>query len=304
METQLDILPNFLICGAPKCGTSSLHNWLISHPSVCGSLEKETYFFVDPGTHMFNPAKNIANGIRGYSKCFPEGGAACDVIMESTPSYLYSKVALANIPNLRSNPKVLFVVREPSSQIYSLFRYFQHNWNWIPPELSFREYLEMIRGGAGAEEFKGNELAANALSNAKYVNFLTEWRELVGISRMKVMTLDAVMNEPATATCEIADWLGIDSGFYTCFDYARDNETYEVRNGLLQQVNLSVRSMLPKGALYRGLRAAYRSVNTRRPAPYSADTAALLKELGEEFAPYNSRLAREFDLNISGWPGG
>jgi hypothetical protein len=40
------VLPNLLIVGAAKCGTSSLHHYLDQHPDVSMSRPKETNFFV------------------------------------------------------------------------------------------------------------------------------------------------------------------------------------------------------------------------------------------------------------------
>src|SRR5688572_5812110 len=52
------MLPNVIIAGAPKCGTSSLFRWLTDHPQVGGSTMKETYFFIDPESHMYDPARH------------------------------------------------------------------------------------------------------------------------------------------------------------------------------------------------------------------------------------------------------
>jgi hypothetical protein len=40
-------LPNLVIAGAPKCGTSSLFYWLADHPQACGSTVKETFYLMD-----------------------------------------------------------------------------------------------------------------------------------------------------------------------------------------------------------------------------------------------------------------
>ena len=122
-------LPNFIMAGAPKAGTSSIHTWLADHPDALGSIPKETYYFVDPGTHMYEPARNIANGLDGYRIFFrPPANSAPRVVFESTPSYLYYQTALEYLPDLETRPKFLFIVREPAAQIYSLYSYFKNNW--------------------------------------------------------------------------------------------------------------------------------------------------------------------------------
>lgn len=47
-------LPNLLIAGAPKCGTSSIFTWLIAHPEVCGSQPKETFYLMNSDSPLCN----------------------------------------------------------------------------------------------------------------------------------------------------------------------------------------------------------------------------------------------------------
>ena len=127
------MFPNWIIAGAPKAGTSSLFRWLTDHPDVTGPLEKETYYFVDPGTHMFRSQRNFyEGGLAGYSKLFDSCDRSSKIIIKSTPGYVYSKTALRELPALPSAPRFIFVLREPVAQLRSLFTYFQQNWNWIP----------------------------------------------------------------------------------------------------------------------------------------------------------------------------
>ena len=81
------MLPNWIIIGVPKASTSSLFRWLADHPQAAGSTQKETYYFVDPGTHMFRPECNIRDhGIAGYEGHFAQCDAAAKVVVEATPS--------------------------------------------------------------------------------------------------------------------------------------------------------------------------------------------------------------------------
>ena len=70
-------LPNLIIAGAPKCGTTSLFRWIDEHPEAEGSSVKETCFFVDPQSHVFDPSSNFASGglavrrLLHFSRCTP-----------------------------------------------------------------------------------------------------------------------------------------------------------------------------------------------------------------------------------------
>lgn len=293
------VLPNWIIAGAPKAATSSLFRWLVDHPEVAGSLEKETYYFADAGTHMFRSDRNFAsNGLAGYQSLFEEPGPSTKVILESTPSYLYSETALRELPDLPSQPSFIFVLREPVAQLRSLFAYFQQNWNWIPRQMNFGEFILAVE-----EErfnFKGNELARDALRNAWYPQHLLRWRRAVGERRMLVLLFDdLVTDNRGTLKC-VAERLGISPSFYDGYDFPPENQTYIVRNGPLQDLNIVIRKRLPQGRIYDAFRSLYRAVNTRRPGPQAVDPA-IGRRLAEKFLPMVSELEREFSLDMTRW---
>ena len=70
--------PNFFIIGAPKCGTTSLHNYLKSHSQITMSIPKEPHYF----------STDIKNGgIRNkekYADCFSHGKRNAKAIGESS----------------------------------------------------------------------------------------------------------------------------------------------------------------------------------------------------------------------------
>ncbi len=303
MQEILDTswVPNLLIPGAPKAGTSSLQRWIADHPDAFGSTEKETYFLVDPDTHMYRPDFHISHGLETWRAQFPiPAGQQPKIIVESTPGYIYYKTALDTVPNLPSQPKCLFVLREPGSQILSLYTYFRDNWDWIPSDMSFAAFLDAVR--AGTHDFKGNELARNALSYARYIDFLEPWADRLGPDRMMVTTFDALKADGPALTQHIAGWLGLEPGFYENYDFPRENETYAPKNRALQSLNVKIRGSLPKGKAYDLARSLYRRLNTvKGRAPQTTDKE-LAVELGKDFAEANRLLAARFDLDLGSWP--
>ena len=51
--TPFRVLPDFLIIGAEKCGTTTLYNYLIQHPDVFSAKEKEVNYFVRNWTKWY-----------------------------------------------------------------------------------------------------------------------------------------------------------------------------------------------------------------------------------------------------------
>ena len=99
--------PNFFIIGAPKCGTTSLHNYLKSHSQITMSNPKEPHYF----------SKDIKNGgirnIEKYADCFSHGKRNAIAIGESSTLYLYSRVAVQNIYNYNRDVKFITMIRNP-----------------------------------------------------------------------------------------------------------------------------------------------------------------------------------------------
>lgn len=292
-------LPNVIIAGAPKSGTSTLFRWLADHPEVAGSREKETYFFVDPGTHMYRADRHVASSpMSAYTALFEEKAAAT-VTMEATPAYLYAKTALEHVPDLPTRPKVLFVLREPAAQIHSLYEYFRSNWNWIDADMDFAGFLDAVR--AGTHDFRGNDLAINALAYGRYADYLDQWRGRLGEDRMIVYGFEALLRDEGAFIKTVARDIGIDPGFYDSYDFPRENETYQPRSRAIQNLNIAVRNLIPDGAARNAIRTAYRRLNTRKPDPKSTHTARLMDDLRHEFREANERLARDYGIDVSAW---
>ena len=71
-----DMLPNFLIVGAQKCGTTTLHSVLDLHPKIAMSRVKELNFF--------SFQKNYQKGLSYYSEQFVGECEEVDIIGESS----------------------------------------------------------------------------------------------------------------------------------------------------------------------------------------------------------------------------
>ena len=105
------MLPNFIVIGAERCGTTSLHRYLDSHPQVFMSRKKELDFFV--------AERNWRRGRRWYERQFPTDAP---IRGESSPAYtaypLYAGVP-ARLAALVPAAKLLYIVRDPVERAIS-----------------------------------------------------------------------------------------------------------------------------------------------------------------------------------------
>jgi hypothetical protein len=125
-------LPNTLIIGAQKGGTTSLFEYLAQHPNVCPCSSKEpqyfdTYFDKGPGWYKawFHPKSNDA------------------ITFEASPHVLFHPLAPERVFALIPNAKLIVLLRNPVDRAYS---HYQH---WIElgyETLSFEEALKAEKG--------------------------------------------------------------------------------------------------------------------------------------------------------------
>jgi hypothetical protein len=290
-------MPTVFIAGAPKSGTSSVFRWLTDHPQAHGSAPKETCFFAEPGSHVFDPAFHVSQGIDAFRAAFHDVPPDARLILEGTATSIYSRTALDHIPDLPTRPRCLFILREPAAQILSTYTYFRNNWAAVPAGMTFADYLRVIRDRT--HDFAGNELARDALDNARYVTWLGPWRDRLGPDRIKVCTFDALRRDPRAFMADLAVWAGIDPAFYDDYEFESENESYVPVSRSLQRLNIALRDRLPKGRLYDGARRLYRRLNTRAPARTADDST--MAALRAEFSEANRQLAADFGLDLSGW---
>jgi hypothetical protein len=107
-------LPDFLIIGAQKAGTTSLFNYLCQHPHIIGSVPKEIMFF----TAQFD------RGEDWYRRHFPKQTDGIDCMCaEATPTYLYSADAAERSASLLPKAKLIAILREPASRAISHYHH-------------------------------------------------------------------------------------------------------------------------------------------------------------------------------------
>ena len=142
-------LPNFLIVGAAKCGTSSLHNYLNQHPNIfMPSFNKEGKNVKEPQFLVKNKVKNRLHfGVwtwEEYQSLFKQAKQQ-RAIGESSVFYLfYYQDAINEIKNrLGNDVKIIIMLRNPIDRAYSAF---QHVSRGLKEQQTFEYSLEMEKG--------------------------------------------------------------------------------------------------------------------------------------------------------------
>ncbi|MBE9125339.1 MULTISPECIES: sulfotransferase [unclassified Coleofasciculus] len=121
-------LPNFLIIGAAKAGTTALHASLEQHPQIYMTPVKEPNFFALEGEKLGFPAGTISEGylanckttLEAYREQF-QGVVKEIAIGEASPIYLYHPKAPDRIQHYIPDAKLIAILRNPVERAYSNF---------------------------------------------------------------------------------------------------------------------------------------------------------------------------------------
>ena len=104
-------LPDFLILGAQKAGTTALYEYLYRHPDISGPAWKEVSFF----------DRHWTRGERWYRGHFPRGAAP--PVGEASPSYLFHPAAPQRVRSLVPEARLIVLLRNPVDRAFS---HYQH----------------------------------------------------------------------------------------------------------------------------------------------------------------------------------
>lgn len=119
-------LPNFLIVGAAKSGTTSIHYFLKQHPQIFMSTVKEPKFisaqfltFPFRGIGDSDVEKTVCKDISSYRSLFEKVKDEKILGEASTDTLYYAEKSVEVIKKTLGNPKILIVLRNPVDRAFS-----------------------------------------------------------------------------------------------------------------------------------------------------------------------------------------
>jgi hypothetical protein len=123
------VMPNFLIIGAAKAGTTSLYYYLNQHPEIYLPPLKEPHFFSYEGEELHFKApgdrealinQSAITKLQDYQNLFSQISTE-KAVGEASPSYLYVPKAAERIKFYIPDAKLIAILRHPVDRAYSAF---------------------------------------------------------------------------------------------------------------------------------------------------------------------------------------
>ena len=186
-------LPDFLIIGAPKCGTTSLYYLLAEHPHVEPAAAKELHFF----------NSHFDLGMEWYRRCFPrpeQKDGRSTITGEATPSYLGDLYAPGRVAEVVPQVRLLVLLRNPVDRAFSHFQMAQRK-GWATTA-TFEEAV-------GAEHAGRLDEDSWYLSGGIYADQLARWSSLFGHEQILVLRSEDFSRSPEETLERVLGFLGL-----------------------------------------------------------------------------------------------
>lgn len=190
------MLPNLIIFGTRKAGTTSLYNYLSQHPEIYMSDLKGTrYFLYDPE----NPENGVnipIKSIEQYENMFDGAKTKnAKIIGEATPSYMQHKGVAARIKATLPDVKLIASLRNPVSRTYS-------------------HYLMDSRKRLNGKNVPLTLDNVHTWSKAGlYYDHLKEYYDIFPRAQIKILIFEHWIKDPLAVTKGIFNFLGVDDEF-------------------------------------------------------------------------------------------
>jgi hypothetical protein len=212
------MMPNFLIIGAMKSGTTSLYQYLNQHPQIYMSPKKEPNFFALEGSSLdFDGAEGKEKIKRWLERAFVtdleeyralfRGVSSEKAVGEASPMYLYNPEAPSRIKHYIPEAKLIAILRNPVERAYSAFVYMSRDG---------REPLSVFSQALQAEETR---MATNWewIWHYKNVGFyyaqLKRYSDMFDQDQIKVYLYEDLKADPLHVVQDIFRFLRVDDTF-------------------------------------------------------------------------------------------
>lgn len=188
-KLEIGTLPDFVVIGAQRCGTSKFYDLLTQHPSVEHAAVKEV--------HYFDELRRFNKGSEWYRRCFPapkwkEGRRS--ITGEATPKYFTDPLVPERMARVVPEARLIVLLRDPVNRAYSAYRLLARRRQVTQ---SFEEIIEAEQAWLLGEENQFSEHERhltdrhgrpfNLLLTGIYVDHILRWRRFFSDEQILVL---------------------------------------------------------------------------------------------------------------------
>jgi hypothetical protein len=297
-------LPDFLVIGAPKAGSTALHKALVQHPQLFLSNPKEPKFFLTDGqppsrdNHRgpgdAHSARNWVWRREGYERLFdaPQG-VLCG---ESTPFYLWDRAAHLRIRAVIPDVKMIAIIRDPIDRAYSNWT---HLWSdGLETEPDFRTACDLERQRIA----RGYAPFWRYLELGRYGEQLAHLLSVFPREHVHVLRYRQLVDDPERTLDAITAFLGVAPGLIHAVP-SSNVSTWAKEGALDSALRLAIRGGASLGSRLpyqvwrqarRPLTAALHRAGEHRPELAVATRRSLVESFADDVALLEQQTGESF----------
>lgn len=272
-------LPNLVIGGAQRSGTTSLHYMLAQHPDIYLPPKPQEIHFFDIDAHY-------ARGLDWYRSLF-QGWNGERIVAQTSPLYLFEPRVPARLYAVLPEAHLLFILRHPVDRAYS---HYWHQRRYGFETLSFEQALE--REAERMDQGNRDRRNFSYLARGDYAHQIQRYFEIFEREQILIVLQDDLEQQPRTLMEQV--WRFLDLEPEPLAEPQHRNAALEPRLPILQRFFLPLRERLPR------LVALVDRVNLRS-LTYPPMRAETRERLNRYFAPKIDELEALTGLDLDRW---
>lgn len=227
-------LPNFLVIGAGRSGTTSLHHYLGQHPDVFLPANKApSYFYccdsppsADPYQHLVS-RNYFVRDFAQYQALF-DGVRSERAVGEVSPVYLATMQAASRIAKQIPEVKLVGIIRNPVERAYA--RFLGRTRDGLERRTSFAEIVrEESEAGLIRDDASGTYVASGFV-----FHFLESYLERFPRESFRVRLFEDLKTDSEGLVSDLFEFLGVDSTFRPSIERRHNPSGGTIRQPLLR----------------------------------------------------------------------
>lgn len=281
-------LPNLIIAGVHRAGTTSLFRYLGDHPEILPSHTKELQFWSqvrgEPDLKAYSRNWSHSKGER-YR-------------LEASPMYLHYTIAEL-IKRYLPDVRIIVILREPVERLTSLYNRAIAT-SELPPSMSFNEFVR--KSEEWQPGIEASSVFVRGLRDGFYVDDLPRW-DAVFEDNLKILFFDQLKRDTGAVMLELFEWIGLEP---IRQEFPKQNITLDYRSRLLHGLaHKAYMKMEPFWRRHYGVKSIVKSAYDLLNGAKLPNQALDRTRAQEIYEPYNRQL-REFLLSkgheeLPGW---
>ena len=202
---------NYVIVGAPKSGTTSLHRYLSQHPDIFMPEQKELHFFSakhllrrDAGPGDSAGLRSICRNASDYGRHFAGADSqGAKLVGDISPSYLSNEGVEGRIWDEIDDPFVAVLLRDPCERAYSQYLHLRRDGR---ETLSYEDAIDAEEGREAAD-WSGLWSYTGRSCYAEHVDrYLSAFQP----GRFRVLFFEEMRDDPVCFLDGLFAWFGVD----------------------------------------------------------------------------------------------